>query len=139
NPATQHDSRWVHRSRFDWDKAQKRHQSGTVEQRIFSALKKLIALRKELPAFADFDNRNLLQVENPNLLVFYRTDPENCRSRVLVISNFNAEAQTLPVDTLTPHGFFNHGGMTNLCSGERVPVVEEQISIPALSFYWLRD
>ena len=72
DPATQHDSRWVHRSRFDWEKAEKRHQNGTVEQRIFSALKKLIALRKELPAFADFDNRNLLQVENPNLLVFYQ-------------------------------------------------------------------
>ena len=139
DPATQHDSRWVHRSRFDWDKAEKRHQNGTVEQRIFSALKKLIALRKELPAFADFDNRNLLQVENPNLLVFYRTDPENCRSRVLVICNFNVETQALPIDTLEPHGFFNHGGMKDLCTGENVPVEDGQIFIPALSFYWLRD
>jgi len=40
DPAIQHDSRWVHRSHFDWDKAEKRHQSGTVEQRIFSSLKK---------------------------------------------------------------------------------------------------
>ncbi len=139
DPATQHDSRWVHRSRFDWDKAEKRHHSGTVEQRIFSALKRMIALRKELPAFADFDNRHLLLVENPNLLVFYRVDPENCRSRVLVISNFNAEPQHLPIDTLTPHGFFTYESMSDLCSGERVPVEDGQISIPALSFYWLKD
>ncbi|ACU90989.1 alpha-amylase family glycosyl hydrolase [Desulfomicrobium baculatum] len=139
DPATQNDSRWVHRSRFDWEKAEKRHQSGTVEQRIFSALKKLIALRKELPAFVDFDNRHLLLVENPNLLVFYRTDPENSRSRVLVICNFNVEPQALPIDTLTPHGFFNHDGMKDLCTGENVPVEDGQIFIPALSFYWLRD
>jgi amylosucrase len=139
DPATQNDSRWVHRSRFDWEKAEKRHQSGTVEQRIFSALKKLIALRKELPAFVDFDNRHLLLVENPNLLVFYRTDPENSRSRVLVISNFNVEPQPLPVDMLKPHGFYTYESMTDLCSGERVPVVDGQISIPALSFYWLKD
>ena len=139
DPATQHDSRWVHRSRFDWDKAEKRHHSGTVEQRIFSALKKMIALRKELPPFADFDNRHLLLVENPNLLVFYRTDPENCRSRVLAVSNFNVEAQALSIETLLPHGFFSHGVMTDLYSGERVPVEDGQITIPALSFYWLKD
>ncbi|SFL51168.1 amylosucrase [Desulfomicrobium norvegicum] len=139
DPATQHDSRWVHRSRFDWDKAEKRHQSGTVEQRIFSSLKKMIALRKEIPAFADFDNRHLLLIENPNLLVFYRTDPENCRSRVLVINNFNVEAQPLPVDALTPHGFFTNDSMTDLCTGERVPVEDGRLLIPALSFYWLKD
>jgi amylosucrase len=139
DPATQNDSRWVHRSRFDWDKAEKRHQSGTVEQRIFFALKKMIALRKELPPFADFDNRHLLLAPNPNLLVFYRTDPENCRSRVLVVNNFNIEDQRLPAETLTPHGFFRHGGMTDLYSGERVSVEDGQVAIPALSFYWLKE
>jgi amylosucrase len=139
DPAIQHDSRWVHRSHFDWGKAEKRHQSGTVEQRIFSSLKKMIAMRKEIPAFADFDNRHLLLIENPNLLAFYRTDPENCRSRVLVISNFNVQAQPLPVDALTPHGFFTNESMTDLCTGERVPMEDGQLLIPALSFYWLKD
>lgn len=139
DPATQHDSRWVHRSRFDWAKAEKRHQSGTVEQRIFSTLKKLIALRKEIPAFADFDNRHLVQVDNPHLLVFSRTDPENWHRRVLVICNFAVEAQTLPIEALGSHGFFNHGGMTDLCSGEHVSLKDGQLIIPALSFYWLKE
>jgi amylosucrase len=139
DPITQNDSRWVHRSRFDWDKAEKRHQTGTVEQRIFSALKKLIALRKEIPAFADFDNRHLLLIDNPNLLVFYRTDPENTHAKVLVISNFNVETQQIPVEALTPHDFFAHEHMMDLCSGERVPMEDGQVSIPALSFYWLKD
>jgi amylosucrase len=58
---------------------------------------------------------------------------------VLIICNFNVETQALPIDTLEPHGFFNHGGMKDLCTGENVPVEDGQIFIPALSFYWLRD
>jgi amylosucrase len=139
DPATQHDSRWAHRSRFDWDKAAKRHQTGSVEQRIFSSLRKLIALRKELPPFADFDNRKLLLLDNPNLLVFYRSDPENCRSRVLVISNFNSEEQRIPAEALFSHGFFTHGAMPDLYSGEQVDVEDDHVAIPPLSFFWLRD
>jgi amylosucrase len=29
--------------------------------------------------------------------------------------------------------------MTDLCSGERVPMEDGQVTIPALSFYWLKD
>lgn len=139
DPSKAADNRWMHRSHFNWDRAERRHQSGTVEQRIFSALKRLIALRKETSAFADFDNRQLLTVDNPNLLVFARTDPMNSRNRVLVIGNFNIEAQVLPVSTFSAHGFFLQESMRNLCSGERIAVENGAITIPALSFYWLSD
>ena len=89
DPSKAADNRWMHRSHFDWNKAAKRHETGTVEHRIFSALKKMIALRKETTAFADFDNRQLLAVDNPHLLVFSRNDPQNSRNRVLVIGNFS--------------------------------------------------
>jgi len=139
DPAKRHDSRWMHRSHFDWDKANRRHQSGTVENRIFSALKRLIALRKETLAFADFDNRQLLTLDNPRLLAFYRTDPLNNRNRVLVLANFNVEAQTLPVSVLRDHGFFLQENMKNLCTGERIVVEDDAIVLPQLSFYWLTD
>jgi amylosucrase len=29
--------------------------------------------------------------------------------------------------------------MTDLCTGDRVPVEDGQLLIPALSFYWLKD
>jgi amylosucrase len=139
DPAKRDDNRWAHRSRFDWNKAEKRHQPGTVEQRIFSCLKKMIALRKETPAFADFDNRQLLQMDNANLLAFSRVDPQNSRNRVLVIGNFNVEPQTLPLDTMRRHGFFRQGNMKNLCANSRVEPVDDAIVIPALSFFWLAD
>jgi amylosucrase len=34
-----HDSRWSHRSYIDWERAERRHQPGTIEERIFTALK----------------------------------------------------------------------------------------------------
>jgi amylosucrase len=139
DPSKRNDNRWAHRSRFDWSKAEKRHQSGTIEHRIFSGLKKMIALRKETPAFADFDNRQLLQMDNANLLAFTRIDPQNNRNKVLVIGNFNVAPQALPVDTLRHHGFFQQHDMRNLCTGERITSTDNMIVIPPLSFYWLAD
>ncbi len=138
-PSKAADNRWMNRSNFNWNKAEKRHQTGTVEQRIFSALKKMIALRKEITAFADFDNRQLLTLDNPHLLVFSRSDPQNSRNRVLVIGNFNGAAQTLPVDALRAHGFFLPEGMKDICSGERVEAENEALVVPPLSCYWLTD
>jgi amylosucrase len=139
DPSQSDDNRWLHRSRFDWNKAERRHQRGTAEYRIFGALKKMIALRKEITAFADFDDRRLLPADNPSLLVFSRTDAQNSRNRVLVVCNFSAETQALPIGTLRPHGFFQQGGMKNICSGENVAVDDDAIIVPALSFYWLTD
>ncbi|HUV98516.1 MAG TPA: amylosucrase [Gallionella sp.] len=139
DPFKRDDNRWANRSHFDWVKAERRRQPGTVEFRIFNALKKMIALRKETTAFADFDNRQLLAVENPNLLVFSRVEPQNSDNRILVIANFNLEPQTLPVGELRPHGFFQHEGMKDLCSGAPVPVEHDGIVIPPLTSYWLAD
>ena len=133
------DNRWTHRSHFDWNKAERRHHVGTVENRIFCALKKMIAIRKETMAFADFDNRQLLAVDNPNLLVFARTDPQNSRNKVLVIGNFNVEPQSLQVDALRPHAFSQQGSMKDLCSGLRIETENDTLVLPALSFYWLTD
>lgn len=137
DPAQRDDNRWAHRSHFDWDKAQKRHQPGSVEQRIFGSLKKLIALRKEIPAFADFDNREVLATGNPNLLALLRNARPH--ARVLVIANFNDRPQTLDVAPLRARGLFQQDSMLDLCSGTRVALDGGMLAIPPLSFYWLTD
>ena len=139
DPSKASDNRWINRSSFDWEKAEKRNQTGTVEQRIFSALKKMIALRKETAVFADFDNRQLLPVDNLNLLVFSRTDPHSSRNSVLVVGNFNVEPQLLPVEALKSSGFFLQDRMKDLCSGVWLQTEHESIVIPPLSYYWLID
>ncbi len=136
DPAKRHDSRWAHRSSFDWNKAERRFLHGSVEQRIFFSLKKLIAIRKETPAFADLDNRELITSDNPQLFIFSRLHP---RGHVLVVCNFNDQVQLLSVRDLTSRGFFQHDRMTDLCSGSSIEAVDEHIKIPPLAFYWFTN
>ncbi len=131
------DNRWVHRPKMNWDKAELRKQLGSVEYKIFNALKKMIAVRKEIPAFADRNNRELINVDNPHLFVFSRFNQTGSRSRVLVVGNFNDEPQTLNIRLLKPMGFFPYESAKDLCTGETLAFTEDILVIPPLSFFWL--
>ena len=133
------DSRWAHRSNIDWDKAELRHQSGTVEHRIFTALKKMIAVRKEIPAFADFNNRELIHLDNPHLFVFSRFNLHHTSSGVLVVGNFDARPQYLDLKTVDQTFKFHNGNIRDLYSGETPTLFKEQLVIPPYHFYWLSD
>ena len=132
------DSRWVHRPRMNWEKAELRQQPGTVEYRIFNGLKKLIALRKELPALADLNNRELFELENPHLLVYSRFDPLNSQARVLVVNNFDHNAQAMPLEQLRRAGFFTHGTVQETISADSYACAEDSLLIPPLTACWFK-
>lgn len=139
NDATKRDdNRWVHRPHMDWEKAAKRNQPGTVEYRIFNALKKLISLRKEIPAFADRNNRELLEGDNPHLLAYSRTAQSNGHEQVIVVANFDATPQPLELAPLRRMGLFRFDTVINLCNGETLPIADGKLMIPALTCYWLQ-
>lgn len=133
------DSRWAHRPTIDWDKAELRHQTGTVEHHIFTALKKMISVRKEVPAFADFNNRELIQLENPHLFIFSRFNLRRSSSRVLVVCNFDLRPQYLDLNELSQLYNINKGQVRDLYSGEQPSLFNEQLVVPPLRFYWLTD
>lgn len=135
----QQDSRWIHRPAIDWEKAELRNQPGSVEYRIFTGLKKMIAVRKEIPAFADFNGRELLEVENPHLLAYAHFDHQHASSRVLVIGNFDSNPQHLELEQLRRMGFFQLDSVRNLYTGERPLIFNDQLVIPAYGFYWLGE
>ncbi|SEF42234.1 amylosucrase [Nitrosomonas ureae] len=132
------DNRWAHRPKMDWNRAMLRTQPGTVEYSIFCAMKKMIAVRKEIPAFADRNNRELLNVDNPHLFVFSRFDQINNSPRVLVVGNFDDEPQPLKLPPLQHMGFFQYELIRDLLSGETLHVADESLICPARSFYWLQ-
>ncbi len=133
------DSRWVHRPKIDWNKADLRKQSGTVEQRIFTALKKMISVRKEIAAFADFNNRELLDVGNPHLFVFTRFDHQQRSNRVLVVGNFDVTPQYLDLAMVSNKASLQYGQVKDLYSGESPALFKDQLVIPPHQFYWLSD
>jgi amylosucrase len=131
------DNRWIHRPKMNWENAAKRHQAGTVEYKIFNGIKKMISLRKETPAFADRNNRDLIEVENPHLFVFSRFDPVYGKAKVLVIANFDQNPQSLNLVNLKRMGFLQFDNTRELCSGELLAVKDDVCVIPALAIYWI--
>lgn len=85
DPAKAYDSRWVHRMPFNWDQAARREVEGTIEYRIFHALKRLMRIRKGEPLFAKGGLR-FLEAADPRVLIFERA--ADGRS-VLVAANFS--------------------------------------------------
>jgi len=134
-----HDNRWMHRPRIDWDRAERRYQHGSVEQRIFDGLQKMVAVRKSTPAFADYNNRELLETGNPHLFVFMRSNPLMQNDNVLVVGNFDSSPQSLTLSDLSNRGYFEYGQLNDLYSGESPTLFKDQLVVPPYRFYWLTD
>jgi amylosucrase len=137
--AKANDSRWLHRPRIDWDKVELRKRHGSVEQRIFDGLQKMIAVRKTIPAFADFNNRELIATGNPHLFAFMRDLPMMGGGRVLVVSNFDNSPQSLDLSDLGNRGQFEYSRLHDFYTGDVPSMFKNQLVIPPLGFYWLSD
>ena len=131
------DTRWMHRPVFDWQKAELRNKPHTVEHRIFSALKKMISVRKEISAFADFNNRQIRDTGNPHLFAFCRVNHQHVTDRVLVVGNFDAHPQHMELDYL-PSGFMEQYQLYDLYSGEKPAMFKNALVVPPYNFYWLQ-
>jgi amylosucrase len=138
DPHKKGDTRWVHRPSIDWENAARRNTPGSVEYKIFSALKRMIAVRKEIAVFADFNNRELIEVENPHLFVFGRYNMNKQGSHVLVVANFNDKPQHLNLEDIG-HWAPLHGRLVDLYKGERPDVFKNSLVIPSFGFYWLEE
>jgi amylosucrase len=131
------DTRWMHRPTFDWEKAELRNKPNTVEGRIFNALKKMISVRKDISAFADFNNRELRDSGNPHLFAFCRVNHQNFSDRVLVVGNFDAHPQHMEFDDLKDIGFMQHHQLYDLYSGEKPAMFKNALVVPPYHFYWI--
>ena len=132
-----HDNRWVHRPTLDWDVLALRNQPGTVQQRLFSQIKQLIAIRKEISAFADLNNRELISLEKPHLFAFHRFVQTGMHSKVVVVANFDTSPQSVPLHSFRQKGLFKGSALTELYSGQQITPESDLLTIPKLTAYWL--
>jgi len=131
------DNRWLHRPQIDWEKADKRKQHGSVEQRLFDGLQRMIAVRKSVSAFADFNNRDLIDTGNEHLFTFIRNHFNQQYESVLVVGNFDDKPQTLNLSDLGNRGLFELGQLRDLATGESPALFKDQLVIPPYRYYWL--
>ncbi|MEB3224533.1 MAG: alpha-amylase family glycosyl hydrolase [Synechococcus sp.] len=139
NLSKANDTRWAHRPKINWKKVELRHVKGTIEQQIFSALQHMISVRKSIPAFADFNNRQLLSIENFHLFGFVRVSP-NKRDHILVIGNFSPNYQHLDLSHLgcSPFDCHDQDLLIDLYSQTAPEIFEKQLVLAPFQFYWLR-
>ncbi|QQL45987.1 amylosucrase [Sulfuriroseicoccus oceanibius] len=85
------DSRWLHRPKFDWEKAELRNVEGTPEYDIYHGLLRFVRLRGSNPAIASGDT-DMVETGNPHVFGYFRTNSEQS---VLCLANFSESVQVV--------------------------------------------
>lgn len=112
------DNRWVHRPFFDWNKAEKRRDTNTIEGRVFNGIRNLIDMRKNNNVFAG-NKIEILNTGSDHILGYLRVY-QNIRA--IVLCNFSEEKQTISGNFLRLFGFSTR--FINLGSGEIISSVD---------------
>ena len=121
------DNRWVHRPPMPWDVAERRHVEGSVEHRVWHALRHAIAVRAALPSLDASTETEILDPVNPAVLVFIRRFP----SQTMVgLYNITPDSQTLP-RWMIPVGNWAWDALT-----EQTPLTDGPVSLEGYQVRW---
>ena len=127
DPAHADDNRWVHRPRMDWDAAARRDEDGTVEHRVWHALRRRAQVRTGLPALHASVEAELLDDGNPAVLAWVRRAP----TQVLVaLHNTSEHPQVWPRSAVPLDG-----SLRDVLSEESLP--DGDVVLPAYACRWL--
>ncbi len=127
-----HDSRWLHRPKFDWERAQLRDDLGTSEGQVFQKLKALIAARKDL---------DILGNHTPTHFVHLNTNHVSCFVKeweghtFVGLFNFSEDRQFVGLEPFKMMGLF-HQELTDVLSGRKLDFDDDNILIGPYGFHW---
>ena len=124
DPAKTGDSRWLHRSHFDWQDAESRHDLNTVAGRIYKGLLRLIQLRQQNLAFTRAETE-FTDTGNRHVFGFFRNHDQYS---VLVLGNFSEKEQRLEARRLRHMGM--RKTMVDLYAGRTITATQELILEP---------
>ena len=91
DPKKAADSRYVHRGAFDWKKAGRRKENGTVENRFFTGLKRLLTLRGSQNVFLNAAAVSTRETYDPSVLCLVR---ELDGEKLIGLFNFSSQGKT---------------------------------------------
>lgn len=133
DPDKTDDSRWMHRPDMDWTIAAHRHDTETVEGRIFNAMVKLINVRRDHTHFHNFALFHPMWTDNPHVLAFARHHHDY---RLLVLANFSEFPQTIQAD-LSFHAGLAGPLVDLLDDGKGIQTDRGRLSLDAYGLRWL--
>jgi amylosucrase/maltose alpha-D-glucosyltransferase/alpha-amylase len=124
DPVKQGDSRWLHRTAFDWERAEQRWDPETLPGRVHQGLLRLIQLRGQNLAFARGETE-LAETGNRHVVGFFRSNEHHV---VFVIANFSDHEQRLEARRLRQMGM--RKTMVDLYAGRVITATQELVLEP---------
>jgi amylosucrase len=97
DPAHAGDNRWVHRPVMPWDVAQRRHDAGTLEHRVWHALRDAVRVRASLPSMHASVEASLLDPPADGVLAFVRAAPAQTLVALHNLTDSPQEVAALPL------------------------------------------
>ena len=135
-PSKSDDNRWMHRPKLDWKAAENRGNKRTPEGKVFTALQKMISLRKEISEFADENNVHLVESTNEHIFAFKR---ELGDESTLIIANFNDADEDAFAHIIFPQTQLNSKKLYDRITGKNVKIVNGRLTLRPYQYYWLSD
>lgn len=110
NPDTAADSRYLHRSPFQWENAEKRKKPGTVQYAIWNGLKQMEEFRREENCFGETAGISTWDTGNSSVFAIRRTAG---REELICLANFSEYGQNAWLNCL-------EGEYEDLFTGEKL-------------------
>ena len=133
DPAHSGDSRWMHRPQMDWALAARRADPGSLEGRVFAAIRGLGEARRTLLALRSGGQTELLPAGNRSVLAYRRAHPRS--APFLSVTNFSDITQTVDAGIIARAGIYRPRP-AHSTTGELV-MNAGRIELPPWSFAWL--
>jgi len=130
------DNRWIHRPKIDWKVAEKRHKQHSVEQQVFTALAKMIALRKAISEFADDNNLQLIETNNEHVFAYSRFNDER---ETLILANFQDDDQELFAHLIFPQTQINAFKMVDRLTNKKIKPKDGRLALSPYQILWLQN
>lgn len=128
------DNRWIHRPRMDWGRAERRHATGTLEQRVWSGIRHLAAVRAGLPHLHAAFPTEVLDVVDPGVLALARRHP---LGPLVELYNMTESARSYPAERLAAAGLTGGAGVDALTKSEVHPADDGAVHLQPLEVLWV--
>jgi amylosucrase len=123
------DNRWAHRPRMPWDVAQRRHEEGTVEHRLFTGLRDAVRARSRLVAMHASVETELLDPPLPGVLVTRRRHQAQA---LVCLYNLTEHDHWVPRDAVPLEG-----GLVDELAGAPVAAADGTVLLTPYRALWL--
>lgn len=124
DPEKTGDSRWIHRPKFDWTRADERFDRESLVSKIYSGMLKLAQIRQKNMAFTRAETE-LVDTDNKHVLAYFRHHEEQS---VLVLANFSEEEQIISAKRLRMLGL--RKTITDIIDGKTIVATQQLVMDP---------